>query len=73
MVVHPPLLSAVPSGVVDMTTDFAPLFVGMVVGLGFCVLGLVVAIGIHDTWWDKGKETKAPDQPVPTPHVPKAA
>ncbi|HEV8714341.1 MAG TPA: hypothetical protein VGX03_16130 [Candidatus Binatia bacterium] len=51
MLLQPPLLSVVPSGVLDMTADFAPLFVGLVVGLGLCVLGLVFAIGIHDTWW----------------------
>ena len=30
MVWQTPLLSAVPSGVLDMTADFAPLLVGMV-------------------------------------------
>jgi hypothetical protein len=32
-----------------MTADFAPLFVGMVVVLGLCVLGLAFAIGIYDS------------------------
>ena len=49
MLLHPPLLAAVPNGVLDMTADFTPLFVGMVVGLGLCVLGLAFAIGVHDT------------------------
>ena len=73
MFVHPPLLSAVPSGVLDMTAGFAPLFVGMVLGLGLCVLGLAFAIGVYDTWWEKRKEKKAPPQPVPVPHFPNAA
>src|SRR5438876_2251738 len=45
MVLQPSLLSAVPGGVLDMTADLAPLFVGLVVGLGMCVLGLAFAIG----------------------------
>jgi hypothetical protein len=57
----------------DMTADFAPLFVGLVVVLGLCVLGLVFAIGVHDTWWDKRTEKKAPHQPIPAPHYPEAA
>jgi len=65
-----PLLSAVPSGVLDMTTDFTPLFVGLVVTLGVCVLGLVAAIGVHDTWQT---EKKATHPSAPTPHFPKAA
>jgi hypothetical protein len=73
MVWQTPLLSAVPSGMLDMTADFAPLFVGLVVGLGICVLGLTFAIGVHDSWWEKRKEKQAPHQPVPTPHLPKAA
>jgi len=68
-----PLLSAVPSGVLDMTTDFTPLFVGLVMTLGLCVLGLVAAIGVYDTWWAKRPEQNAAHRPVATPHLPKAA
>ncbi|HEV8718590.1 MAG TPA: hypothetical protein VGX03_37955 [Candidatus Binatia bacterium] len=70
MVWQPPLLSAIPSGVLDMTADFAPLFVGLVVGLGICVLGLVFAIGVHDTWEAK---CNAKQETVPQPALPKAA
>lgn len=42
------LSAAVPSGVLDMTADFAPLFVGLVVGLGLSVLGLVASIAAYD-------------------------
>lgn len=42
-------LSGVPNMMLDMTADFAPLFVGLVVLLGFSVLGIAFAIGIHDT------------------------
>jgi hypothetical protein len=41
-------LSGVPTGVLDMTTDFAPLFVGLVVFLGLSLLGIAFAIGVHD-------------------------
>jgi hypothetical protein len=43
------LSAAVPANVLDMTTDFAPLFVGLVVVLGLSVLGIISAIGFHDT------------------------
>jgi len=53
-----------------MTADFAPLFVGMVVVLGLCVLGLAFTIGIHDTWWVRRKA----ETPIVTPaSLPKAA
>ncbi len=70
MVWQAPLLSAVPSGVVDMTADFAPLFVGMVVGIGLCILALAFTIGVHDTWDAKraAKQVTAPE-----PSLPKAA
>ncbi|MBI3302211.1 MAG: hypothetical protein HYZ72_09085 [Deltaproteobacteria bacterium] len=54
-------LSAVPSGVLDMTADFAPLFIGMVVGLGLCVLGLAFTIGVHDTRKAQRKAQQATD------------
>ena len=66
----PPLFSAVPSGVLDMTTDFTPLFIGLVVTLGLCVLGLVAAIGVPDTW---RTDKKVPDQPARAPQFPRAA
>jgi len=68
MVWQTPLLSALPSGVLDMTTDFAPLFMGLVVGVGICILGLAFAIGVHDRWWDKRQEQPVVQQPVPAPH-----
>ena len=39
----------VSSYVLNMTTDFTPLFVGLVVLLGLSVLGIAFAIGVHDT------------------------
>lgn len=68
-----PLFSAVPSGVLDMTTDFTPLFVGLVVTLGICVLGLVATLGIHDTWWAKRRAKQVPAPSAPALHFPKAA
>lgn len=41
--------SSVASGVLNMTTDFAPLFMGLVVLLGLSVLGIAFAIGVHDS------------------------
>jgi len=53
-----------------MTTDFAPLLVGLWVVLGLCVLGLTAAIALHDT-----QETKSNDKQVimPEPAFRKAA
>ena len=73
MVFQPPLLSVIPSGVLDMTADFAPLFLGMVVGLGLCVLGLAFAIGVHDTRWTQRTAKKTADRPAPWPDWPTAA
>ena len=39
------LSSGVPAVALDMTTDFTPLFVGMVVLLSFCVIAFAFAIG----------------------------
>lgn len=73
MVLQPLLLSAVPSGVLDMTADFAPLFVGLVVVLGLCVLGLAFTIGVHDTRWTQRKAKKITAPQAPWPDLPKAA
>ena len=64
MFVSPPVLSAVPTGVVEY--DFAPLFLGLVVGVFLCVLVLAVTIGIHDTWKVQrgGKTPAQPAKPV---------
>jgi len=73
--VVPPLFGvpSITAAGLDMTADFAPLFVGLVVVLGICVLGLVVAISVQDMWLDKRKERNPPHQPVPGPHFPEAA
>jgi hypothetical protein len=42
-------LSGVPQSGLDMTADFTPLFVGLVVVLGLSLLGIAFAIGVHDT------------------------
>jgi hypothetical protein len=60
-------LSAVPTGILDMTTDFAPLLMSMVVGLGLCVLGLAFAIGVHDTREAQRKAAHTAAEPGPLP------
>lgn len=50
MVQHPPLFAALPTAVLDMTTDFTPLLMGMVIGLFLCALAIAVLIGVHDSW-----------------------
>jgi len=73
MFVQPSLLSAVPSGVMDTTTDFAPLFVGLVVVLGLSILGLAFAISVHDTRWAQRTGKKDSAQSAPAPQFPEAA
>ena len=53
MIAQPPLLSVLPTAVLDMTTDLTPLFVGLVLVLCFSVLGLAFAIGVYDSWWSQ--------------------
>lgn len=64
------LSAAVPSNVLDMTADLAPLFVGLVVVLGLSVLGIVGAIAFHDLRTAQPKVEKAT---TPTTPFPKAA
>ena len=59
------LSAAVPNTILDMTTDFAPLFVGLVVVLGLSTLGIVSAIAFHDTQKAQHKVEKAPITPAP--------
>ena len=61
------LSAAVPNNFLDMTTDFAPLFAGLVVVLGLSVLGIVSAIAFHDTQKAQPKVEKAPITPAPLP------
>jgi hypothetical protein len=63
-------LSAVSSGILDMTADFAPLLTSMVVGLCLCVLGLAVAVGVHDT---REAQRKAAHPAAEPGSLPKAA
>jgi hypothetical protein len=67
----PHALSAnVPAAVLDMTTDFTPLFVGMVLLFSLCVLALAFAIGFHDT--REATRTLSPTETQPET-LPKAA
>ena len=60
------LSAAVPNGVLDMTTDLAPLLSGLVV-VGLGVLALAFAIGFHDTRkaQRKAEETVETSAPLP--------
>jgi hypothetical protein len=71
MLVSPLLFSAVPMGVVEY--DFAPLFLGLVVGICLCVLALAVTIGIHDTWRVQQREKTAAQPATPASELPDAA
>ncbi len=61
------LSAAVPNGVLDMTTDLAPLLSGLVVGVGLGILALAFAIGFHDTQKAQRKAEEAVDTSAPLP------
>ena len=73
MFVQPPSFSAVPTGVVDLTYDFAPFFLSLIVGLCLCVLALAFVIGVHDTWWLSRQSQQSPKRPALVPDLPDAA
>ncbi len=73
MLLQLPPLSGFPNGApygLDMTADFAPLFIGMWVVLGLCVLGLALATAVHDT---REAKRNAGQVTAPKPPLPKAA
>jgi hypothetical protein len=47
------LLVALPEAGLSMTTDFAPLFIGLAVGVCLGVVALAVALGVYDTCWPR--------------------
>jgi hypothetical protein len=61
------LSAAVPNNVLDMTTDLAPLFAGLVVVLGLSILGIVSAIAFYDTQKAQHKAEKTATTPAPLP------
>jgi hypothetical protein len=71
MFTPPALLSAVPTGVVDMTADFAPLFLGLVVGV--CGGVLAFAIGVHDIRRAREAVRKSQECPARVPELVDAA
>ena len=71
MLVSPLLFSAVAMGVVEY--DFAPLFLGLVVGVFLCVLLLAVTIGIHDTWRVQPRGDTAAPRTTPASELSDAA
>jgi hypothetical protein len=70
MFAQPPVFSPVPTGVVDLTYDFAPLFVGLVVGLCLCVLAFAAALGVYDAWRPPRREERLVEG---TPIAPEAS
>ena len=64
------LSSSVPAAGLDMTADFTPLFIGMVLLFSFCVIAFAFAIGVHDTREAQHSIGRSVTTP---PEMPKAA
>ena len=73
MFVQPPSFSAVPTGVVDLTYDFAPLFLALVIGFCLGVLVLAFVIGVHDSGGLSRWRKQPTEPPVSVPKLPSAA
>lgn len=67
------LLAALPRGVLDMTTDFAPLFMGMVIGVFLCVLALAFALSVYDSRRTQLPVTQPNNRPKPVAEFSDAA
>ena len=61
------LSAAVSNNVLDMTSDFTPLFMGLVVVLGLSILGIIGAIGFHDTRKGQSQVEKVTTPSTPWP------
>ena len=59
-----PLFAALPSAVLDITTDCMPLLAGLIIGLCCGVLALAFVIGVYDCWWTQ-PSTQQPTQLPP--------
>ena len=64
MSIHSSLLAAVPGAWLHMTTDFAPLFVGLVVVVCLGVVACAVALGIYDSCWAPPKDQRSDAPPT---------
>lgn len=69
MLMSPALHSTVPTGVVDMTADFTPLLVGLIVAVCVGVLALAFAIGVYDTRRSQEAASKLPRCPARVPEL----
>jgi hypothetical protein len=63
-------LSGIATGGIDLTADFTPLFIGLVLLVCLSVLGIAFAVGVHDTREAQQKAVRTTDK---APSLPKAA
>jgi hypothetical protein len=71
MFVHPFTLF-LPGGV-DLTSDFTPLFMGLVVGVDVGVLAVAVLLGLYDSGGLVPPQKSPTQQSAATPDLPDAA
>jgi hypothetical protein len=57
----------------ERTTDFTPLFFGLVGVLYYCAVAVAVAIWMHDTYWSQSQSNPAAEQPATDPEFLNAA
>ena len=66
-------LSPIPPSGVGLTYDFAPLFLGLVVGVCLGVLAVAFMIGLYDCGWFGHPRKPSTEQSASTPDLPDAA
>jgi hypothetical protein len=71
MFVHPFTLFL--TGGVDLTSDFTPLFMGLVVGVGLGVLAVALLLGLYDSGGLVPPRKPSAQQSAATPDLPDAA
>lgn len=67
------LLAALSSAMMERTTDFTPLFFGLVGALYYCAVAVAVAIWMHDTYWSQSLRKPTAEHQAAEPEFRNAA
>jgi hypothetical protein len=67
------LLVALSSPILERTTDFTPLFFGLLGGLYYCAVAAAFAVWVYDTYRSQSQSKPAAEQPATDPEFLNAA